>query len=298
MTSKKQTSDVLEWGRTPAPTRTDAPEARVDQPVAELLTRPVTVPPGQPMRVAVYSRLADGIRGAVFPLGSVLPNETDLGTALGVSRTVVREALMLLEEDGLVRTRRGIGRFVATTLPRVGLERVRPYEQVFSDVDADGRADGGTGVEVRRVDVRTQPTTDFVSKALGLRDDASTWFAETVLLRDGEPVALVQEHLPAGRDLDDVSRSVADALPRAVEGDGTLLAGLSDQLGPVLSAGECEIVAGVPGDTRGALLDVAADDPVLVLTQTARHGGRPLYLAKGIVPPRAGHLRVLQTVTS
>jgi GntR family transcriptional regulator len=263
----------------------------VDQPVAELLTRPVTVPPGQPMRVAVYSRLADGIRRAVFPLGSVLPNETDLGTALGVSRTVVREALMLLEEDGLIRTRRGIGRFVATALPRVGLERVRPYEQVFAD-GPDG------GVEVRRVDVRTQPTTDFVSKALGLRDEASTWFAENVLLRDGEPVALVQEHLPAGRDLDDVSRPVADALPRAVEGAGTLLANLADLLGPVLSAGECEIVAGVPGDTRGALLDVGADDPVLVLTQTARHGGRPLYLAKVIVPPRAGHLRVLQSVTS
>ncbi|MFE6970674.1 GntR family transcriptional regulator [Isoptericola sp. NPDC057653] len=262
----------------------------MDQPVAELLSRPVAVPPGQPMRVAVYSRMADGIRRAVFPLGSVLPNETDLGTALGVSRTVVREALMLLEEDGLIQTRRGIGRFVAAALPRAGLERVRPYEQVF--------ADGDGAVDVRRVDVRTQPTTDFVSGALGLREDASTWFAEHVLLRDGEPVALVQEHLPAGRDLADVSRAVADALPRAVEGPGTLLANLTAQVGPVLTAGECEIVAGVPGDTRGALLEVDPADPVLVLTQTARHGGQPLYLAKVIVPPRAGHLRVLQSVTA
>jgi DNA-binding transcriptional MocR family regulator len=34
-----------------------------------------------------------------------------------VSRTVVREALMLLEEGGLIRARRGVGRFVADTLP-------------------------------------------------------------------------------------------------------------------------------------------------------------------------------------
>ncbi|GAA1738614.1 hypothetical protein GCM10009809_37240 [Isoptericola hypogeus] len=261
----------------------------MDQPVAELLSRRVAAPAGQPMRVAVYSRLADGIRREVFPLGSVLPNETELGTALGVSRTVVREALILLEEDGLVRTRRGIGRFVATSLPRVGLEQVRPYEEVFADARGD--------VEVRRVGVRSQPTTDFVTGALGLDADANTWFAEHVLVRDGEPVALVQEHLPAGRYLSDVSHDVADALPRAVDGPGTLLANLVAILGPVLSAGECEFVAGVPGDTRAGHLDVDPSDPVLILTQVGKHGHQPLYLAKVVVPPRAGHLRVMQSVT-
>ncbi|WP_240930554.1 GntR family transcriptional regulator [Isoptericola sp. BMS4] len=261
----------------------------MDQPVAELLNRPVAVPPGQPMRVAVYSRLADGIRRQVLPPGSVLPNEPDLCVALGVSRTVVREALMLLEEDGLVRNRRGIGRFVATSLPRVGLEQVRPYEQVFGDEHG--------GVEVRRVRTRTQATTDFVSAALGLPDDVDTWFVESVLVRDGEPVALVQEHLPAGRQLADVSRAVADVVAQVADGPGTLLASLVERLGPVLDAGECELVAGVPGDSRAALLDVGPEDPVLVLTQVARHGDRPLYLAKVLVPPRAGHLRVVQSVT-
>lgn len=260
----------------------------MDQPVAELLNRPVTVPPGQPMRVAVYSRLADGIRRHVLPPGSLLPNEPDLCAALGVSRTVVREALMLLEEDGLLRTRRGIGRFVATSLPRVGLEQARPYEQVFGE-------DHGT-VEVRRVRTRTQATTDFVSSGLDLPDDANTWFAESVLARDGEPVALVQEHLPAGRDLAEVSRPVADVVADATQAPGTLLANLVERLGPVFSAGQCDLVAGVAGDSRAELLDVGPHDPVLVLTQVARHGTRPLYLAKVLVPPRAGHLRVVQSV--
>lgn len=63
------------------------------------------------------------IRNNLLTPGSMLPTETELGGDMKVSRTVVREALMLLEEDGLIRARRGVGRFVADTLPRIGIER-------------------------------------------------------------------------------------------------------------------------------------------------------------------------------
>lgn len=82
--------------------------------VSALRLDPLSVPTGQPLRVAVYTSLADAIRGGRVELGSLLPNEAELGVALRVSRTVVREALMLLEEDGLIRTRRGS----ADSLPR------------------------------------------------------------------------------------------------------------------------------------------------------------------------------------
>ena len=44
--------------------------------------------------------------------GSQLPTEAELCEMLGVSRTVVREALRVLEDDGLVARRHGIGTFV------------------------------------------------------------------------------------------------------------------------------------------------------------------------------------------
>ena len=50
-------------------------------------------------------------RGAYRP-GSQLPTEAELCEMLGVSRTVVREALRVLEDDGLVARRHGIGTFV------------------------------------------------------------------------------------------------------------------------------------------------------------------------------------------
>ena len=47
-----------------------------------------------------------------FRPGSQLPTEAELCEMLGVSRTVVREALRVLEDDGLVARRHGVGTFV------------------------------------------------------------------------------------------------------------------------------------------------------------------------------------------
>jgi GntR family transcriptional regulator len=56
--------------------------------------------------------LRQAITGGTFRPGSQLPTEAELCEALGVSRTVVREALRVLEEEGLVARRHGVGTFV------------------------------------------------------------------------------------------------------------------------------------------------------------------------------------------
>lgn len=56
--------------------------------------------------------LRQAILGGTFQPGSQLPTEAELCEMLGVSRTVVREALRVLDDDGLVVRRHGIGTFV------------------------------------------------------------------------------------------------------------------------------------------------------------------------------------------
>jgi GntR family transcriptional regulator len=56
--------------------------------------------------------LRQAIIGGTFRPGSQLPTEAELCEMLGVSRTVVREALRVLEDDGLVARRHGVGTFV------------------------------------------------------------------------------------------------------------------------------------------------------------------------------------------
>jgi DNA-binding FadR family transcriptional regulator len=67
----------------------------------------------------VVDRIANEIGSGRFPPGARLPTERELMTALGVSRTVIREAVSALKSEGLVVTRQGSGAFVAPDASRV-----------------------------------------------------------------------------------------------------------------------------------------------------------------------------------
>ncbi|THD44031.1 MAG: FadR family transcriptional regulator [Bradyrhizobium sp.] len=60
----------------------------------------------------VADQIGDLIRAGEFAAGGRLPAERDLAKTLGVSRPVVREALVALEIAGLVEVRTGSGAFV------------------------------------------------------------------------------------------------------------------------------------------------------------------------------------------
>ena len=252
------------------------------------LAQPILTPPGQPLRVAVYSRLSLGIRSGVLAAGSILPRETELAIALGVSRTVVREALMLLEEDGHIVTRRGIGRFVADALPRPGLERLQSVESLMGEHD----------LEVKVIAFNLQEPTDFVTDHVEIAAEGRSWFRESVLVRAGQPLALVQEYLADEPQLVAVSASLAAALRRVSPDGPTLMSSLITSLGSDLAPGLCVLTASIAGPTRAAHLGIKASDPVLLLTQTAVVGGTPVIVAKSAFTPEAGHLSVAQNGAS
>ena len=64
-------------------------------------------PPTRPARLgtAVLSTIIDNIVSEALPPESTLPNERELCAAFGVSRSVIRESVKVLEEKGLVRVK-------------------------------------------------------------------------------------------------------------------------------------------------------------------------------------------------
>lgn len=81
------------------------------------LLRPLR--PGRNLTSEVVERVAAEIRSGRLQPGARLPTEQELMVAMGVSRTVVREAVAALRADGLVTTRQGSGAFVNTDTSRV-----------------------------------------------------------------------------------------------------------------------------------------------------------------------------------
>jgi GntR family transcriptional regulator, transcriptional repressor for pyruvate dehydrogenase complex len=83
--------------------------------------------PTRNLTAAVAERLAGEIASGRLVQGARLPTEQAMIAALGVSRTVVREAVAALRAEGLIVTRQGSGAFVASDVRR------RPFR-----IDPDG----------------------------------------------------------------------------------------------------------------------------------------------------------------
>lgn len=75
-----------------------------------------TAHPARKERLAddVYGQILARITTSEFKPGEKLPSEAELSLAFGVSRPIVRQALLRLRSDGLVRAQRGVGTFVST----------------------------------------------------------------------------------------------------------------------------------------------------------------------------------------
>ena len=70
---------------------------------------------GDRLGTAVVASLVDDIVGGRLAAGDTLPTEAEIGDHFGVSRTVVRESVKLLQDKGLVLINRGVGTVVRSS---------------------------------------------------------------------------------------------------------------------------------------------------------------------------------------
>jgi DNA-binding GntR family transcriptional regulator len=116
-------------------------------------------------RRSLRHSIADGLRERVvageFTPGDRLPGEPELARSLGVSRSSLRAAIALLEEDGLVRRLHGSGTYV-TDRPLLRNDLSRNFG-VSSMIAAMG-LEPGTVDET----CASEPAADHVAGALGV----------------------------------------------------------------------------------------------------------------------------------
>ncbi|MEH7251413.1 GntR family transcriptional regulator [Neobacillus niacini] len=86
-----------------------------------------------------YNKILKMIKDGLYSEGSKLPTEPLLAEQLGVSRSTLRQALGLLQEDGIIEAKKGIGNFVRKILneDNVGLERMENpfYKSCIDTID-------------------------------------------------------------------------------------------------------------------------------------------------------------------
>jgi GntR family transcriptional repressor for pyruvate dehydrogenase complex len=166
-------------------------------------------------RVAVV--LTEEIRSGRWPVGSKLPTEVQLVEQLGVSRTVVREAISRLRNAGLVEPRQGSGVFILN-------RATAPLDlAVDEDQTPENKVKVLQIVEVRRA---------VEAEAAGLAAERATP-ADIRAMRD----ALVALDLAVAEGGDGVEEDLAFHRTIADASDNPVLAATVRYLGEVLRTG-------------------------------------------------------------
>ncbi|MDI7246544.1 MAG: GntR family transcriptional regulator [Bacillota bacterium] len=144
----------------------------------------------RPIFLQVKDEIVAMIEAAHQP-GDRLPSEQELATRLGVSRSTVREALRVLENQGIIARKHGVGSFVRRRAGMIqsGIEELSSITDLIRQL---GMQPGTTSLVVRseRADAR-------LAERLGLGDDLDIVTFDRIRTADGQPVVYGRDRVPA-----------------------------------------------------------------------------------------------------
>ncbi|NPV69827.1 MAG: GntR family transcriptional regulator [Firmicutes bacterium] len=132
------------------------------------------------------------LSGEYHPTGR-LPSEAQLAAELEVSRATLREALRLLEDDGLILSRRGAGSFVRPESTQI----MEGLEKLGSLTKSIRRA--GFHAEDRVLSIRPVAVSEQMARALQVQPGSPAHMIESLRLADDQPVIYTCDILPASR---------------------------------------------------------------------------------------------------
>ena len=175
---------------------------------------------GEPLGGAVISqqiaaRLLDELRQGRYAAEDRLPAEVELAAEIGVSRTVIRDALAELEREGYIERVRGIG----TVINRQVVQVTGRLDQKFeynAMIAAMGRAPHADHVTVQRL-----AADGALAEKLDRAPGQPVLVVKKRVLADRQPVIWSVDYLPAAlfppvvADRLDFARPVFDLLEEA-----------------------------------------------------------------------------------
>jgi GntR family transcriptional regulator len=224
--------------------------------------------------VPASTQLAEALKAQIIrqrlPRGGRLPSERELIERSGLSRVTVRAAVGILERQGWLVRRQGLGTFVANPVKQELASGVRTITEVLASSGITPR------VDVLSHHVGEAPQR--VAETLGL----SKVLCINRRFRDGDrPLALMTVYFPLGlgKAVDPLMSKAPGAETRnAMESTYTMW---EQRLGVRIARATHEIHAAGASLEVAAALDLPLGSPVLVLERTSyTDDGKPLEVVE------------------
>ncbi|WP_295467231.1 GntR family transcriptional regulator [uncultured Pseudomonas sp.] len=219
--------------------------------------------------VARYIQLATLFRRRIeqglWPVGEQIPTVDELASECCVARATVRQALGLLEDDGLIRRYRAKGTFVIQ----------QPQDQLWCEVPTDWSglllSPSGASIEVLSFDVEAQPIN--VQHEIGERvAQYRRWRRRH--LRNGRPYYVGDAYIDA---------RLAAQIPEDILATHTTLRILKDLPGLTLTEVHQTITVGTADLATAEALDIPLNAPVAYCYRSAIDDeGRLVFVGDGV----------------
>ncbi|WP_147263050.1 GntR family transcriptional regulator [Geodermatophilus sp. TF02-6] len=239
-----------------------------------------------PLYYQLQELLKEDIDAGHWQPGAILPSEAELEAAFGVSRTVIRKALDVLEADGQVVRQKGRGTVVAP--PKLLYDAVAAAQEWRSG-DLSRRP-----VLARVVDVRVVVAGGNLGTLLGVPPDARL-FEITAVAAVDSPVSLTQAYVPTGASPQLAAAAEAPAALPLEIGGPELLHQLATRCGLPLQRSDLSIETTTANEFECATLGVRGG-ATMALVSTVLRGpdDAPLGFLRSVV--RSDHFRFAVSV--
>ncbi len=217
-----------------------------------------------PLKFEVSSQLMDLIERNIYQAGSKLPSEQDLATAFGVSRTTIRDALALLELQGILQRKHGTGTYVREIFRLLD----NPMEMNLGVSEVLRRNDMEPGVQ--KLKIRLAKPSQIVEKKLKTTGDI--YIIERTRTGDSIPMVFTIDHMPAsivpkGIDVEEISR-------------GSLYEFLESTCGIELDYGLSTLIPELADPVLAERLQIPVGCPVILMEQLDfSTEGKPILLS-------------------
>lgn len=208
----------------------------------------------RPLHLQAQQHLLSLIENETYQPGQQLPSEADLAAQLGISRPTLREALLNLEQEGVIVRKHGVGTFVS---PGYGNRLDGGLERLESILALATRQ--GVTTQVRGLSVEQVPSDEELAERLDIAPDTPlTCVRRTIVIKRRPAAYLVDYGLVAVLPPDAIGTSFS----------GSVLDLLTQQNGVCVHEALAEITAINADALLAEQLEVEPGQALVLLTET------------------------------
>ena len=214
----------------------------------------------------VYQKMKEMIVNEVHPIGSFIPREPDLCNQFNVSRTTLRKAMELLEQEGFVDIQQGRGTKVLDYKTTQKLNYVTSFSETLEAK--------GYSVQSKSMYIDMVIPPGNILEELLLPPETEVVRIQRIQLANGKPIAIITNYI------------ITELVPGIISDSGTFVSlyhHLEEKYGIKITSARDDIKAKVSDFLESELLQIPVGSPLIVDRRVTFSLSKPIEVVIMIV---------------